>query len=174
MPTTSGGYYDDGMSFEDGVTYFRTLLAEFPFADWRELNDGTKESRSQAVHMSAMLSQAAPLLISRDSSRPGYLYNSNSQRSGKSLLMKIAIIPVNGRMASQSWSKDEELKKTIDAEVLRASRYIAFDNVRSHTHVASQVLEGFMTSASHTAGSWGKHRCLRLLIQLRCLSVVMT
>lgn len=156
MATTSGGYYNDGMSFDDGVSYLRELLDEFPFADWRELSDGTKESRSQAVHLSAMLSQAAPLLIPRDSSRPGYLYNSNSQRSGKSLLMKMAIIPVNGRMASQSWSRDEELKKTIDAEVLRGSRYIAFDNVRSHTHVASQVLEGFMTSASHTGRLLGQ------------------
>jgi hypothetical protein len=150
MPTTSGGYYDDGMSFEDGVKYLRELLDEFPFSDWRELSDGTKESRSQAVHLSAMFNQFAPLLISRDSGRMGFLYNSNSQRSGKSLLMKMAIIPVNGRMASQSWSRDEELKKTIDAESLRASRYLAFDNVRPHTHVASQVLEGFMTSASHT------------------------
>lgn len=151
MATTSGGYYDDALSKEDGVEYLRKLLSEFPFSDWRELSDGTKESRSQAVHVAAMLSQMAPLLIPRDSARMGFLYNSNSQRSGKSLLMKMAIIPVNGRMASQSWNqKDEELRKTLDAEVLRASRYLAFDNVRPRTHVASQVLEGFMTSSTHT------------------------
>jgi len=34
-------------------------------------------------------------------------------------------------MATQSWNvKDEELRKVLDAEVMRGSNYIVFDNVR--------------------------------------------
>src|SRR5882724_4500056 len=131
MPTRSGGCYDDKLSLEDAVKYLRELLVEFPFTDWRDDNEGVMQSRSQAVHITAMLSQFAGRLIPRESSRLGFFYNSNSQRSGKSLLMKMAIIPTNGWMAGQAWNtKEEEMRKVLDAEVLRASRYIAYDNVR--------------------------------------------
>ena len=153
---TSNGYYDDKLSLEDAVVYLRKLLAEFPFADWQMENaEGFRQSRSQAVHVTAMLSQFAGGLIPRESLRLGYIYDSNTQRSGKSLLTKMVIIPSNGRMASQSWSpKDEELRKVLDAETLRGSRYIIFDNVKSH--VSSQVLEGFMTSPTWTGRLLGK------------------
>ena len=69
--------------------------------------------------------------------------------------MKMVIMPTNGRTALQTWrAKDEELTKILDAEVLRASRYICFDNVRAH--VSSQVLEGFMTSPMWTGRLLGK------------------
>jgi hypothetical protein len=152
---SSNGYYDDSLSREDAVTYLRSHLEEFPFADWREDNEGVKQSRSQAVHVAAMMSQFGGKLLPRESLRPGFIYNSNTQRSGKSLLAAMAIIPCNGRIAPQAWSpKDEELRKVLDAEVLRASRYICFDNVRSH--ISSQVLEGFMTSPMWTGRLLGK------------------
>lgn len=156
MPTTSNGYYDDTLSLQDATDYLRNLLAEFPFSDWEpEGADGTRNSRSQAVHVSAMLSQIAGRLIPRESLRLGYAYNSNSQRSGKSLLLKMIMVPTNGRIALQAWrTKDEELTKILDSEVLRASRYICFDNVKSH--VSSQVLEGFMTSPTWTGRLLGK------------------
>jgi len=157
MPTRSGGCYDDKLSLEDAVKYLRELLVEFPFTDWRDDNEGVMQSRSQAVHITAMLSQFAGRLIPRESSRLGFFYNSNSQRSGKSLLMKMAIIPTNGWMAGQAWNtKEEEMRKVLDAEVLRASRYIAYDNVRERTHISSQTLEGFMTLVMWTGRLLGK------------------
>jgi hypothetical protein len=155
MLSTSNGYYDDSLSLEDAGVYLREHLNEFPFADWREGSDGVMQSRSQAVHIAAMLSQFAGRLIPREALRLGYIYNSNAHGSGKSLLVKLAIVPPNGGMASQPWSpKDEELRKVLDAEVLRASRYICFDNVRAH--VSSPVLEGFMTSPRWTGRLLGK------------------
>src|SRR5205809_261549 len=111
MPATSNGCYDDTLSLQDGTDYLRNLLAEFPFADWGpEQADGTRNSRSQAVHLCAMLSQFAARLVPRESLRLGYIYDSNSHGSGKSLLAKTAIVPPNGEMALQTWSaKDEEL-----------------------------------------------------------------
>jgi hypothetical protein len=151
----SNGYYDDTLSLEDAVTYLRKLYAEFPFADWREDSAGLKQSRSQDVQIAAMLSQFGVGLIPKDAQRLGFIYNANSQRSGKTLLAKMAIVPTNGMMATQSWNpKEEELRKVLDAEVLRASRYIVFDNVRGH--IASQVLEGFFTAPIWTGRILGK------------------
>jgi hypothetical protein len=113
-------------------------------------NDGydtekIKQSRSQAVQIAAMLSQFASGCVERDALRLGFIYNANAPRSGKTLLTKLAVIPVNGRMATQAWNpKDEELRKVLDSAVIAASTYIVFDNVKGH--VSSQVLEGFMTS----------------------------
>src|SRR6266576_2552383 len=118
MLPTSNGYYDDSLSREDAVAYLRGLLSEFPFSDRREMSDGTVQSRSQAVHITALLSQFAGRLVPREALRLGYIYDSNAHGSGKSLLVKLAIVPANGRMASQGWSpKDEELRKVLDAEV---------------------------------------------------------
>ncbi len=155
MPTLSK-YYDDQLSLDDATHYLRGLLDEFPFADWGpERADGIRNSRSMAVHLSAMFNQFAGRLVPRDVPRMGYIYDSNNQGSGKSLLCATAIVPANGRMATQAWnSKDEELKKTLDAETLRAARYICFDNVRAF--VSSQVLEGFMTASDHTGRLLGK------------------
>jgi hypothetical protein len=155
MPTLSN-YYDDTLSLQDATDYLRNLLSEFPFGDWGpEQSDGTRNSRSQAVHISAMLGQFAGRLVPREVLRPGYIYDSNSQGSGKSLLCKTAIMPANGFAASQAWNpKDEELRKVLDAEVLRAARYVFFDNVRAH--VSSQVLEGFMTTTMWTGRRLGK------------------
>src|SRR5437016_638211 len=123
---SSEGYYDDKLSLEDAVTYLRVLLHEFPFSDWYTDPDEYSlgpQSRSQAVQVAAMMSQFARGLVPRASRGLGFIYTSNSQRSGKTLLMKLAIIPVNGQMATQTWnSKEEELRKVIDAEMLAASR----------------------------------------------------
>lgn len=154
---TSNGFYDDTLSLYGATTFLRELLMEFPFSDWRdelppqapedarfEVEHG-RQARSQAVQLAAMLSQFAGGLLPPNEMRLGFIYNANSQRSGKTLLVKLAIVPPNARMAVQSWNaKEEELRKVIDAECLRASRYIVFDNVRGH--VASPVLEAFMTT----------------------------
>ena len=151
----SNGYYDDKLSLEDAVTYLRKLYDEFPFADWHENSAGLKQSRSQDVQIAAMLSQFGVGLIPKDAQRLGFIYNANSQRSGKTLLAKMAIVPTNGMMATQSWNpKEEELRKVLDAVVLRASRYIVFDNVRGH--LASQVLESFFTAPVWTGRILGK------------------
>lgn len=155
-PISSNGYFDDSQTLEAATSFLRDLLTEFPFADWEpESMAGVRNSRSQAVQLVAMLSQAHPGLIPNGAMRLAHIYNSNTQRSGKSLLVKMAVVPANRRIALQAWSpKDEELRKVVDAEVLRGSRYIVFDNVRAH--VSSQVLEAFMTSPMWAGRLLGK------------------
>ena len=151
--------YDETQSLRQATDFLRELLCQFPFSDWVVadateyergiLPPGYFQSRSQAVQVAAMLSQFAINCVPRDSLRMAFVFNANAHRSGKSLLCKMAVVPVNGKMASQSYtSKDEDLRKVIDAEMIRASNYITFDNVK--TKVQSQVIEALMTAVTWT------------------------
>lgn len=157
--------YDEKQTLREATNFIRELLVEYPFSDWvvptveecaaEILLPGYFQSRSQAVQVAAMLSQFAINCVPRDSLRMAFVFNANAQRSGKSLLCKMAVVPVNGKMASQSYtSKDEDLRKVIDAEMIRASNYITFDNVK--TKVQSQVIEALMTAPTWTGRVLGK------------------
>lgn len=147
-------YYE--WTLEESVQFLRWLLREFPFSDWREVeqsdNDGggvIRQSRSQAVQVAAMLSMFCMAMMPRGSNRMGFVYTANSQRSGKSLLAKLAITPVTSGFKGQSWkASEEELSKVIDAEMIAGSNYICFDNVRGH--IGSPALESLMTSPNWT------------------------
>jgi len=123
------------------------------------VDDSTPEkfyqSRSLAVQVAAMLSQFAMEILPSHSLLPGFIYNANTEASGKSILTKLAIVPVSGKMAAQSSTeKDEDLRKAIDSEVLRGSRYIVLDNVTGR--IQSQIIEGFMTSPTWCGRVLGK------------------
>lgn len=169
---TSDGYYDDSLTLSQAVCYLYGILKNFPFSDWEEPfipsedhplyqrdADGQpipiRLSRSLAVQIGAMLSIFAANCVPQLASRMGFIMNASQQRSGKTLLVKIATIPVYGTFRAQSWREDEEaMIKLIDAEVLAASPYICFDNVRSL--IQSQSLEGFMTAPNWTGRILGR------------------
>ena len=145
-------------SLDESVRYLRWLLAEFPFSDWKDVSvsdtDGgngevLRQSRSQAVQVASMLSMFCIAAMRNGANRMGFIFTANSQRSGKSLLAKLAIMPITGSFKGQSWkASEEELNKVIDAEMIAGSSYICFDNVRGY--VGSPTLEGLMTSPSWT------------------------
>jgi hypothetical protein len=160
---SSQGFYDDTMSLEAAVIYLYKLYAEFPFADWSEgftpdyfnTNEKIKTSRSFACQIGAALAMFAGGCIPHEASRMGFLYNANSQRSGKTLLAKMVISTIFGTFKTQSWRpNDEEMQKLLDSETLAASNYICFDNIRGL--LASQPLEGFMTTPTWTGRILGK------------------
>jgi hypothetical protein len=150
-------YYE--WTLQESTDYLRWILREFPFGDWKMVNDGSgemvKQSRSQAVQIGAMLSLFCMALIPKGANRMGFIYNANSQRSGKTLLAKLAIMSVCGIFKAQPWKGNEEdLNKVLDAEMLAGSMYICFDNVRGF--MGSQTLEGLMTSPQWTGRVLGK------------------
>ena len=157
---SSKGHYNDEMTLAEAVAFLRELLGEFPFGDWREelAEDGVtvvRQSRSLAVQVAAMLSQFAGACVPRGANRMGFIYNANSQRSGKTLLAKIAIMTLYRSFKAQAWKGEEDdLAKVVDAEVLAGSTYLCFDNVRGY--VGSQSLEGLMTSPDWTGRVLGK------------------
>ena len=160
---SSQGFYDDTISLEIAVTYLYKLYSEFPFADWTEsftpdyFNSDQKirTSRSFACQIAAAISLFAGGCVPHQASRMGFLYNANSQRSGKTLLAKMVISTIFGTFKTQSWRpNDEEMQKLLDSETLAASNYICFDNIRGL--LASQPLEGFMTTPTWTGRILGK------------------
>lgn len=154
------GYHE--WTLDQAVKYLHRIYAEFPFSDWKDVelsdNDGggtVKQSRSLAVQIAAMLSQFAGGCVPPAASRMGIVYNANSPRSGKSLLCKLAIVPLYNKMAAQGWTfNEEDQRKILDSMVLSASTYIVFDNVRGH--MQSQILEGFMTAPTWTGRVLGR------------------
>ncbi len=141
--------YDETLTMEEATAYLRSLYSEFPFPDWVEDANGVRQSRGMAVQIAAMMSQFAIGLLPAHANRMGFIYNANSQRSGKTLLTKMALIPVHGNVAVQTWKNhEEELVKCIDAQVLEAKTYIVFDNCRGF--LSSQAIEGLMTSPQWT------------------------
>lgn len=171
-PVSSDNYFDDSVSLADAFWTLYDLHSNFPFADWTDWitpGDGDllsryddqgkprqfRLSRSLAVQIGAMLSLFAANCVPQAASRMGFIYNANQQRSGKTLLVKIATAPVYGGFKAQSWREDEEsMVKSLDAEILAASPYICFDNVRGM--VQSQVLEGLFTSPIWTGRILGR------------------
>jgi hypothetical protein len=156
--------YNDDLTLQQATDYLRQIHEIFPFADWYDFERGddewfeggkVRQSRSMAVHIGAMLSQFAIGILPRGANRMGFIYNANSQRSGKTLLCKMAVMPLYRVFKAQSWKVEEaELSKVIDAEVMAGSTYICFDNVRGH--VGNQALEGLMTSPDWTGRILGR------------------
>lgn len=160
--TRENPYYE--WTLQESVDYLRWVLREFPFGDWKVVTPSDRDggegeprmqSRSQAVQVAAMLSLFCMGLIPKGANRMGFIYNANSQRSGKTLLAKLAIMTVTGIFKAQPWKgKEEELNKLLDAEILAGSMYVCFDNVRGY--MSSQTLEGLMTSPQWTGRVLGR------------------
>ena len=152
---TSNGYFDDTLTLQQCTDDLRQLLGEFPFSEKKPASDldGASldffQSRSMAVQIAAMVSQAHPGLLPAHAPRPGFIYNANSERSGKTLLCKIAIIPFYGEMAVLTWIQNEqEMVKRIDALMMGGARYVVLDNVRGH--IQSQAIEALVTCSTWT------------------------
>lgn len=171
-PASSDHYFDDSVTPADAFWYLYDLHAAFPLSDWSEWIipadsdplyrlDATgqvrqyRTSRSLSVQIGAMLALFAANCVPKAGSRMGFIYNANQQRSGKTLLAKIATAPVYGAFKAQSWREDEEsMVKILDAEILAASPYICFDNVRGL--IQSDKLEGLFTAPMWTGRILGK------------------
>jgi hypothetical protein len=149
----------DHLSLRQSTDRLRKVLREFPFRDWRlevlPTGEEVWQSRSQAVQVVAMLSLFCMAMIPNGANRMGIIYNANSQRSGKTLLAKLAIMTNCGAFKAQSWKCNEaDLNKVLDSELMAGSMYICFDNVRGY--IGSQTLEGLMTAPHWTGRVLGR------------------
>lgn len=171
-PVGSENYFDDSVTPAEAFWHLYDLHAGFPMSDWSDwitpaegdplwrLDDQGqvrkyRMSRSLSVQIGAMLALFAANCVPKEASRMGFVYNANQQRSGKTLLIKIATAPVYGAFKAQSWREDEEsMVKILDSEILAASPYICFDNVRGL--IQSTKLEALFTSPMWTGRILGK------------------
>ncbi|MBC7365907.1 MAG: hypothetical protein H7343_03690 [Undibacterium sp.] len=131
------------MPAAEAVVFLRALYKEFPFADHRE--DGT--SRSLAVCISAMLSMFGAGLLGPLTARLHYMMTANTVGSGKSLLAKMAIVPVAGSARVRvKGENSEELRKELSTAALDGDSYFFLDDLDGV--LKSQELNAFMTSAT--------------------------
>lgn len=137
----------DDMSLEQAVALIVDLHREFDFAGW---NGSRTKARDLAAHVAAMLAFYGASLLPGLAQRLGVLYNANSHRSGKTLLFKMVVAPVLGRVRVRSLPRnDEEFRKMLDSAALNASPYIILDDVGGN--LRNNDLNAFMTSA-HWSG----------------------
>ena len=112
------------------------LLCEFVFAD---------DTRSRAVAIAAMLTVYAAGILPNKSLRPCFVYLANAEGAGKSLLVKLATVPVLGVCPNSPMPKDEaEMRKVLLSAVIEGQQALCFDNRKGH--LSSESLEGFLTS----------------------------
>jgi hypothetical protein len=139
------------MTLEEARATFREwLLKEFPFGD---RDKETRQCRSEAVHVAAMLSVYAPGLVPLIAARPGVLWMANASRTGKTLLAKTAQIPVFGTASVTAMKTDEEFDKVLDTATKEAWPVLFLDNLTGL--LKSPSLDAFMTSPTRRAREMG-------------------
>jgi hypothetical protein len=112
------------------------LLSEFVFADG---------GRSKAVAVAAMVSVFALGILPPRSVRPCFIVLANAEGAGKTLLVKTAVVPALGYAPSAVLPRDDdEMRKVLLSAVIEATPVLFFDNYKGH--LASEALEGFLTS----------------------------
>jgi hypothetical protein len=132
------------MPIDEARQFFVNMTKDFPMQD---RDPATGLSPSLAVHMAAMLTPFCLAMLPRVALIPMFIYSSNKQGSGKSLLVKMILYCLFGRASAIPFGKDEEeLGKKLDTEALANSPYIFFDNVKRQ--LASQYLDMWGTQAT--------------------------
>ena len=128
---------ESSMSIEEARLEIDDLLSEFCFAR----DDG----RSKSVAISAMLTVFGRGLLPSQSLTPCFLYLANAEGAGKSLLASCAVFPVHGAPKIEAMpERNEELDKRLNANMVEATGYLLFDNVKGHLDFPA--LEAFTTS----------------------------
>jgi hypothetical protein len=136
MVKTDSGELDVKATCETVNVALSAFLREFPFVTPLDL----------AVQVCAMVSFYGALLLPMNGARLSWLMKANKHRSGKTLLIKIAIIPVMGKAIVQPFPKnEEELKKLLDATAIGGKSYLVLDDISGH--LKSGELNGFLTAA---------------------------
>jgi hypothetical protein len=132
-------HYDEDMSLNDAVAIICDILSKFPFHD---------RGRSLAVQVAAMLTVFAVGLLPRTASRPGFIYTANDSDAGKTLLAKVAIIPVLGEVNVRAFPRREESRKALDQIAMDGEVIVLFDNVKGT--LGGETMEAFIS-----APRWG-------------------
>lgn len=142
MTVDNGVVVRDDQPLEEAVCFLTSLHEEFPLSERKA--DG--KCRSLAVSIAGMLSLFGVGLLGPLTTRMHFCYTANSQRSGKSLLAKLAIVPVSGpaRVCTKPDSP-EELRKELSSVAINGRSYFFLDDLEGM--LKSQELNAFMTSA---------------------------
>lgn len=120
------GELDELTLEESNAVLMGDVLSEFPFV---------MGEKGELIALSNMYVSLLNLfcvnLLPRFTSRPAFVFNSNTQKSGKSLLAKMAVGIVSGQQIGTTLPKKSErgkLKELLNSAALDARTFLLFDN----------------------------------------------
>jgi hypothetical protein len=135
--------YETDWRLEDAQAWLDATFGAFPFFESGKLFT----RRSFAALVAAMVGVFTVNLLPDGAVRPLVLVDGNQVKLGKSLLVRMILSFVHGRIAEGSKPKsDEELRKILDATAIAGKPYLFFDDLAS---LASNDLNHFSTSPTH-------------------------
>ncbi len=127
------------------------LLGEFVFAD---------SGRSLAVVVGAMLTVFARGLLPAKSLRPCFVFVANAEGAGKTMLVKIIVVPFLGYApAGSAPSNEAEMQKVLLTVVMEARPVLFIDNFKGH--IQSAALEAFCTASDYEGRILGVSKSFR-------------
>ena len=134
---TLGLDYPKVMALDEAKVILGGLFQEFCFPD-----DG---GRSHSVAIAGMMTLFAFGLLPEGALVPCFIVMANAEGAGKTLLVKVQVVPVFGNfIACSKPANEEEMRKFLLSAVMEGRPCIVFDNIKDHLDSAS--LEGFLTS----------------------------
>ena len=147
--------YDTDLLEDCGRAFLLEFYAEFPFARPDDQpNQPLEGNRNFAVQIACMLTSYCRYLL-KGTLRPPFIFQANQQGSGKTLLAKAALSPVDEVVSIKAMPRnDAELGKVLTTLVAEGRQTVVFDNVRGR--IESQELESFLTSTQRTDRILGK------------------
>lgn len=114
----------------------RSQLKEFPLVSELDI----------AVQVSAMMGFYGSLLLPHEKQRLNFVYKANKHRSGKTLLIKTAIVPVMGKAIVQPFPREvARLDELLNSTVLGAKSYLVLDDIVGF--LRCEALNAFLTAA---------------------------
>lgn len=123
------------MPLEGAKMMLRTLYKHFPFVSPLDL----------AIQISSMLSYFGALLLPLNAERINFALKANKHRSGKTLLIKCALVPVTGRCEVDAWpDTPADLSQLLNSVVNDGLAYLVLDDITGH--VKSTALNAFLTA----------------------------
>lgn len=143
LPALEDWGVPEAMEFIEGV-----------FGDFPLTQGENGQQNSLAVLVMGLLNLYCANLLPRFTSRPAFAINSNTQKSGKSLIAKMMVSVVTGQLAATTFPTKSErgkLKEMLNSAALGADPYLFFDN-------CTGLVEDGELAAFIQAGQWTDRR----------------
>ena len=152
--TSAGGPKIEDLGLEKGNKLLLSKFEEFCF--WED-----DRKRATAVAIAAMLTLFVFNIIPRGTLRPGFLYTANAEGGGKTLLVRLAIVPRVGFTPIGSLpEQEEEIEKRIGAAAIAGAPTLFFDNGKRH--ISSSSLERAITATNLEGRILGKSQSYQI------------
>jgi hypothetical protein len=134
---TPGVIFSEELTLDEAKAILDGLFAEFCFQD-----DG---GLSKSVAMSGLLTPFAYGILPHGALVPCFIVVGNAEGAGKTLVVKVMVVPVLGKFeAGTKPGNEEELRKALLAVVMESQNCIILDNIKDH--LGSSSLEAFLTT----------------------------